>query len=129
MPGSGSSSAELRLFHQAGSGGAWLDVTTSVDTVANRICGTVSTFSPFAFGGPGTTARFFAEGATGGLFDVRLALLNPYDIACSARLKFLRRSGGPVVHTIDVPARSRRTIDARTVPGLSDAEFSTVIES
>jgi hypothetical protein len=35
-----------RLFHFAG--GAWIDVTTSVDTQANVICGTVTSLSPFA---------------------------------------------------------------------------------
>jgi uncharacterized repeat protein (TIGR03803 family) len=35
-----------RLFHYQN--GAWVDVTTSVDTANNLICGTVTSFSPFA---------------------------------------------------------------------------------
>ena len=35
----------LRLLHNEG--GSWIDVTTTVDTTANRICGTVGSLSPF----------------------------------------------------------------------------------
>lgn len=40
--------ASPRLYHYAD--GQWLDVTTSVDTVNLRVCGRVSSFSPFAVG-------------------------------------------------------------------------------
>lgn len=43
-----SNESTARLFHYEG--GAWHDVTTSVDTQANRICGSVTTLSPFAIG-------------------------------------------------------------------------------
>jgi hypothetical protein len=36
----------LRLWHNES--GVWLDVTTSVDTVANKACGSVTSLSPFA---------------------------------------------------------------------------------
>jgi hypothetical protein len=39
--------ARLRLFHDAGTGG-WDDVTTCNDPVAGRICGTVTSLSPFS---------------------------------------------------------------------------------
>jgi hypothetical protein len=35
-----------RLFHYVN--GAWVDITTSVDTVAQTLCGATSSFSPFA---------------------------------------------------------------------------------
>ncbi|NJD87251.1 MAG: hypothetical protein FIB05_04415 [Betaproteobacteria bacterium] len=38
--------AAIRLFHYEG--GAWVDVTTSVDAVNNTACGTVTSLSPFA---------------------------------------------------------------------------------
>lgn len=38
--------ANLKLFHYEG--GAWADVTTSLDTVNNVLCGQVTSFSPFA---------------------------------------------------------------------------------
>jgi len=40
--------ANLKLFHYDPNTNAWVDVTTSLDTVANIICGSVSSFSPFA---------------------------------------------------------------------------------
>jgi len=36
----------IRLFHQES--GIWVDVTTSVNTTTNVVCGTVTSFSPFA---------------------------------------------------------------------------------
>lgn len=46
---SGSESA-LRLYHYDGSSGApaWVDITTSIDAVAHRICGSTTSLSPFA---------------------------------------------------------------------------------
>jgi hypothetical protein len=40
----------LRLFHFDGSSGlpAWVDITTDVDEIANRICGQATSMSPFA---------------------------------------------------------------------------------
>jgi hypothetical protein len=38
--------SQLRLFHNES--GTWIDVTTSVDTATMTICGTVTSFSPFA---------------------------------------------------------------------------------
>jgi len=48
-----------RLFHFTG--GVWTDITTSVDTVNNVICGLTSSFSPFAiFVSPITRTGFYA---------------------------------------------------------------------
>ncbi len=123
--------AELRLFHLPPGGGAWVDVTTSVDTVAQRVCGAVTTLSPFAIGGPVATTytRYLAEGATSAFFDTRLALLNPGETATTATMTFLRGAGAPVVHAVPVPARTRVTVDPKTLPGLDVAEFSIVVES
>ena len=38
----------LRLYHYEGNPGAWVDATTSVDTGAEIICGSVTSLSPFA---------------------------------------------------------------------------------
>jgi hypothetical protein len=40
--------SDARLVHYNGS--SWDDITTSVDTVANVVCGTTTTLSPFAIG-------------------------------------------------------------------------------
>jgi hypothetical protein len=48
-----------RLFHYTG--GAWTDITTSVDTVNNVICGSTTSFSPFAiFVSPTVRTGFYA---------------------------------------------------------------------
>lgn len=74
--------------------------------------------------------QYLAEGATSAFFDTRIALLNPGDVATVATMTFLRGGGSaPVVHTVPVPARTRATVDAKSLPGLAQAEFSTVIES
>ncbi|MCU0256747.1 MAG: DUF5719 family protein, partial [Vicinamibacterales bacterium] len=73
--------------------------------------------------------RYFAEGATIAPFDTRFALLNPGDLDTSVVLRFLRRDGQSFSRALMVPARSRRTVTASSVPGLADAEFSTVVDS
>ena len=42
----------LRLFHYESGAGRWVDVTTSLDTTANQICGTLTSFSPIAIARP-----------------------------------------------------------------------------
>ncbi len=51
----------LRLFHFDAGGSAWEDVTTSLDTDADVICGRTDSFSPFAIVAPDFTfSGFFA---------------------------------------------------------------------
>jgi hypothetical protein len=45
----------LKLFHYEN--GAWVDVTTSLDTTNDVICGNVTSFSPFALAEPGRTVQ------------------------------------------------------------------------
>ena len=48
-----------RLFHYEG--GAWVDITTSVDAVASTLCGSATSFSPFAiFVSPVARTGFYA---------------------------------------------------------------------
>lgn len=47
-PAAFQNASNLRLFH-GGTDGAWTDVTTSNDPAAGRICGSVTSFSPFVF--------------------------------------------------------------------------------
>jgi hypothetical protein len=77
----------------------------------------------------GHHTRYLAEGATSAFFETRLALLNPGDAALTAVLRFLRAGKAPIGTVVDVPARTRTTVDAKTVPGLATAEFSTIVES
>jgi hypothetical protein len=77
----------------------------------------------------GFFTRHLAEGATLGLFDVYLALLDPGNAPARVNLRFLRARGSPLPYPLEVPARSRRTVHVNEVEGLGNAEFSTVIES
>jgi fibronectin-binding autotransporter adhesin len=74
---------------------------------------------------------YLAEGATNAFFDTRISLVNPSPTtAANATMRFLRSSGGPVEHTLTVPALGRRTVNPETdVPGMENANFSTVVES
>ncbi len=73
--------------------------------------------------------RYFAEGATSDLFDTRIALLNPTDRAAAATLHFQRSDGTTVNWPVPIGAHSRATVDARTVPGMTAAEFATTIDA
>ena len=46
------SEEDIRLFHREGDPPVWQDVTVSVDTDANVICGIVSSLSPFVLAVP-----------------------------------------------------------------------------
>lgn len=76
----------------------------------------------------GFHTRYLAEGATSSFFDTRLALLNPGG-QTSTLLRFLKGDGSRAAHVVTMNGLVRTTVDAGTVPGLSLAEFSTVIES
>src|SRR5207248_10260970 len=58
-----------RLFHYNGS--AWVDVTTSVDTTNHSVCGSVTSFSPFATFQSGTASEITS--ATSTAFSVNTA--------------------------------------------------------
>jgi probable HAF family extracellular repeat protein len=72
--------------------------------------------------------QYLAEGATSSFFDTQIALLNPGDRPTTARLTFL--TGASSVQTqVALPARTRATVNPKTLQGLASAEFSTVVES
>ena len=77
----------------------------------------------------GKVTRFLAEGATG-FFDARIALLNPDTTAHKVLVRFLREGGAPPIsRLITLPGRRRATIDVKSIPGLEDVSFSTLVES
>ncbi|MGE3844123.1 MAG: IPT/TIG domain-containing protein, partial [Vicinamibacterales bacterium] len=77
----------------------------------------------------GAVKRYMAEGATSAFFKTEFALTNPGDGDATVQLRFLPTSGTPLHHLLRVPAHSRKTVDAKDVAGLQNAEFSTVMES
>jgi probable HAF family extracellular repeat protein len=78
---------------------------------------------------PPAHTLYLAEGATSAFFDTQLALLNPGPITTSATLTYTLGDGQAIVREVPVPARSRRTILAKQVPGLAAAEFATRVDS
>jgi hypothetical protein len=78
---------------------------------------------------PAPYSYFLAEGATVSVFDTFIAIANPGQTAATALLKFLGSDGSVVTHDLAVPARSRRTVNVRDVPGMDNAEFATTVES
>ena len=59
----------------------------------------------------------------------QLALANPQQTDAHATLTFETSAGAQTQLAVDVPARSRRTVDLSTVPELAGASFSTLLES
>jgi hypothetical protein len=77
----------------------------------------------------GFHTRLFAEGVSNDFFTTRLAALNTGASPAHVQFRFLRTSGGPVSHVMTMAAQSRVTLDPRSVPGLSQDPYSTVVES
>jgi hypothetical protein len=75
------------------------------------------------------TSWFFAEGATGGGFDLFYLLQNPGDEPADAEIRFLRPFGAaPLVRTYRLPPRSRTTIYVDAVaPELAATDVSAAI--
>lgn len=80
--------------------------------------------------GPGGLfTRYFAEGATGRLFQTRLALANPGQTDVAVLLTFLKGDASQLRTAVTVGAHARATVDVQDVPGMEAAEFSTIIEA
>ena len=71
---------------------------------------------------------FLAEGATGTFFDLDLLLANPNPVPVNITATFLKPLGqGTVVQQYTLPATSRTTINVEAIPGLENAEVSTIV--
>jgi hypothetical protein len=77
----------------------------------------------------GTFRRYLAEGVQTDSMRTQLAIANPHDTDARATLTFETTTGARTQVPVDVPARSRRTVDLSTVPELDGASFSTILES
>ena len=75
--------------------------------------------------------RYFAEGATSGLFDCYFALVNPSSTTgANVTLYFLRYDSQTFPQNVHVPPLTRLTIDVKSVPGMALApSFSTILEA
>ncbi len=72
---------------------------------------------------------YLAEGSTSDFLDTRFALLNPGAVDTTTTLTFSPVGAAQVSYPVPVPAHTQVTVDAKAVPGLSEAEFSTKAES
>jgi subtilisin-like proprotein convertase family protein len=92
------------------------------------------TWDERGYGGHGGTsvapARrwLFAEGSQG-FFSTYVLLANDNNISTDVAITFLAEGGGPVVHNTSVPAKSRITVDAGTIPQLVDRSFGIDVNS
>ncbi|MFN8060340.1 MAG: hypothetical protein U0Q12_14380 [Vicinamibacterales bacterium] len=77
----------------------------------------------------GFSTRYLAEGATSSFFSTRFALLNTSTTPATVLVRFLPTGASMITRYLTLPGRRRTTIDAASVPGLSQAEFSTVVEA
>lgn len=77
----------------------------------------------------GFFTRYLAEGATGDFFDTRIALANVGTSPSLVNVRFLKTDGMSNGQWLTVAGMRRATLDAKTVPGMAAAEFSTVVES
>ena len=75
----------------------------------------------------GPITRYLAEGIESGQMHTRLIIANPDDGDAHVVLTFANTEGATVQRSVDVPARSRRTLDLSTVVELAGTSFSTVI--
>ena len=74
---------------------------------------------------------YFAEGSTGGPFDLFYLLQNPNDTATDVRIRYLRPAGlEPIARVYTIPARSRYTVWVDTEDAaLADTDVSAEITS
>jgi type 1 glutamine amidotransferase len=79
--------------------------------------------------GPATT-WYFAEGSTGGPFDLYYLIQNPSTTtAAQITASFLPPDGAAIDHAFNVPPNSRLTIHVDDLPGLSEADVAAAFSS
>lgn len=80
---------------------------------------------------PQPRAYHLAEGATGGFFDLDIAIANPNDVAVPVDVTFLRPGGSapPIALSFDLAAYAQRVIRVDAIDGLEDTAVSTIVTS
>ncbi len=77
----------------------------------------------------GTDVVYLAEGATGTTFDTQLAFANPTSEVARVLTTYQKGDGTEVKTYDQLLPLTRKTIDIKGVPGLDNAEFSTLVEA
>ncbi|MEW6553432.1 MAG: SpoIID/LytB domain-containing protein [Actinomycetota bacterium] len=76
-----------------------------------------------------STTWFFAEGFTAADFDTYILLQNPNPTGATATVFFMLTGGGEMRQEVSIEPYARYTLHVDSVPGLEQAEFSTLVES
>jgi hypothetical protein len=74
-------------------------------------------------------SRYLAEGVQSSEMNTQLAIANAESTDANVNLTFMTATGDTAQLAMTVPARSRQTVDASSVPELAGTSFSTVLES
>lgn len=96
----------LKVLHYDGA--SWVDITTSIDTVANTLCGTTTSLSPFAVAQPaGPTG---VDGPAPSQFALYPCMPNPFNPSTTIRYD-VRENGTRVsIDVFDVTGRRVRSL-------------------
>ena len=98
-------------------------------TVPRGFCYTSGTTSSQTSAESTTFSRYLAEGVESEQMNTQLAIANPQETDAQATLTFETATGAQTQLAVDVPARSRRSVDLSTVPELAGTSFSTRLDS
>jgi hypothetical protein len=98
--------SELRLVHYDGS--AWVDVTTSLDTATNTVCGVVSSLSPFVIAVLGTTS--VGDGSSPVSFALHASVPNPFNPTTTIRYDVPSGGADVSISIFDVAGRLVREL-------------------
>jgi hypothetical protein len=112
----------LRLLHFNSTTQKWEDITTSVDTNTNQVCGATTSFSPFVVGQPGTYTITASETTSGSQDPTAGGSITPAG-------DFAVALNGNVTYTI-TPATGYRigsvSVDGGNVGAVTTYSFSNV---
>jgi hypothetical protein len=70
---------------------------------------------------------YFAEGASGDIFNYRLAVLNTTSTDTQVFVQYLRQGADPLTRAYAAPAHARITIAGSDVPELHNASFGAIV--
>ncbi|HET6348520.1 MAG TPA: FlgD immunoglobulin-like domain containing protein [Candidatus Krumholzibacteria bacterium] len=101
---------------------AWVDITSSLDTVNNIICGTTTHFSPFALGGPAATA--VGDGAMPRGFALHQNVPNPFNPATTIAYDVPAGGAKVSIRVYDTTGHLVRTlVDGQRPAGTQTAQW------
>jgi hypothetical protein len=141
------SSTELRGLTPAGSAGVknlrftngngeFLQITgaytysnSSAATAVNETASAASTLADGSGAPAGVVRQYLAEGIESDQMHTQLAIANADASDAHVVVTFRSTTGAATARTVDVPARSRTTMDLSTVPELMGQSFTTTIDS